>query len=114
MRVIFQTQRARVNTHTENLALKRRFAQACSRILRQKAVQSQKAMKESIWRAKRLTRQMLSYWKKADRVDREVRKRREKEAKEQQKLDVELTEAKRQQRKPKFLITQTELYAHFM
>lgn len=28
--------------------------------------------------------------------------------------DVELVEAKRQQRKLNFLITQTELYAHFM
>ena len=112
--VSFQTQRARVNTHKENLALKRRFAQACSRILRQKAIQSQKAMKESVWRAKRLTREMLSYWKQADRVEREVRKRREKEAEEQRKLDVELMEAKRQQRKLNFLITQTELYAHFM
>ena len=65
---MFQTQRARVNTHKENLALKRRFAQACSRILRQKAIQSQKAMKESVWRAKRLTRDMLSSWKQAGRV----------------------------------------------
>lgn len=29
-------------------------------------------------------------------------------------MDVELIEAKRQQRKLNFLITQTELYAHFM
>lgn len=30
------------------------------------------------------------------------------------KMDVEIIEAKRQQRKLNFLITQTELYAHFM
>lgn len=29
-------------------------------------------------------------------------------------MDVEIIEAKRQQRKLNFLITQTELYAHFM
>jgi DNA helicase INO80 len=57
---------------------------------------------------------MQSFWKQADRVEREVRKRRDKEAEEQRKMDMELMEAKRQQRKLNFLITQTELYAHFM
>lgn len=97
-------------------------------------------MKETIWRAKRLTREMQSYWKRYDRVERETRRRLEKEAEEQRKMDVELIEvrhllihkkniflllseylsislmfqAKRQQRKLNFLITQTELYAHFM
>ena len=33
---------------------------------------------------------------------------------EQYKMDVQLLEAKRQQRKLNFLITQTELYAHFI
>lgn len=42
------------------------------------------------------------------------RRQAEKEAEEQRKLDVELMEARRQQRKLNFLITQTELYAHFM
>lgn len=71
-------------------------------------------MKETVWRAKRLTREMQSYWKRYDRVERETRKRLEKEAEEQRKMDVELIEVKRQQRKLNFLITQTELYAHFM
>ena len=71
-------------------------------------------MKESVWRAKRLTREMQAFWKHADRAEREVRKRKDKEAEEQRKMDMELMEAKRQQRKLNFLITQTELYAHFM
>nr|CAD7459847.1 unnamed protein product [Timema tahoe] len=77
-------------------------------------MQSQKNMKETLWRAKRLTREMQAYWKRYDRVERETRRRQEKEAEEQRKLDGELMEAKRQQRKLNFLITQTELYAHFM
>lgn len=68
---------------------------------------------EVVWRAKRLTREMQAFWKKSDRFERETRRRMEKEAEEQRKLDVELIEAKRQQRKLNFLITQTELYAHF-
>lgn len=63
---------------------------------------------------KRLARENLAYWKRSKRVDREIRRKMEKEAEEQRKMDFELVEAKRQQRKLNFLITQTELYAHFM
>lgn len=63
---------------------------------------------------KRLARENLAYWKRSKRVDREIRRKMEKEAEEQRKMDFELIEAKRQQRKLNFLITQTELYAHFM
>ena len=67
-----------------------------------------------VTRAKRLTREMQAYWRHYDRVERAVRRQQEKELEEQQKIDVQLMEAKRQQRKLNFLITQTELYAHFM
>ena len=43
-----------------------------------------------------------------------ARRRAEKAAAEQRRADLELLEARRQQRKLNFLITQTELYAHFM
>lgn len=71
-------------------------------------------MKEQLWRMKRLARENIAYWKRSKRVDREIRRKMEKEAEEQRKMDFELIEAKRQQRKLNFLITQTELYAHFM
>ncbi|CAB0038453.1 unnamed protein product [Trichogramma brassicae] len=109
-----KVQRAKTNNHKEMLIGCKRVAQHCMKYWRQKAMQSQKNMKETVWRAKRLTREMQAYWKKCDRVERETRKRLEKEAEEQRKMDVELIEAKRQQRKLNFLITQTELYAHFM
>ncbi|XP_054271279.1 chromatin-remodeling ATPase INO80 [Macrosteles quadrilineatus] len=109
-----KVQRAKINNHKEVLTGCRRVAQYCMRYWRQKAMQSQKNMKETIWRAKRLSREMQSHWRRYDRVERETRRRMEKEAEEQRKMDVELMEAKRQQRKLNFLITQTELYAHFM
>ncbi|XP_058795965.1 chromatin-remodeling ATPase INO80 isoform X2 [Phymastichus coffea] len=109
-----KVQRAKINNHKEMLISCKKVAQHCMKYWRQKAMQSQKNMKETIWRQKRLTREMQSYWKRYDRVERETRKRLEKEAEEQRKMDVELIEAKRQQRKLNFLITQTELYAHFM
>ncbi|OAD54335.1 DNA helicase INO80 [Eufriesea mexicana] len=106
-----KVQRAKTNNHKEMLISCKKVAQHCMKYWRQKAMQN---MKETIWRAKRLTREMQSYWKRYDRVERETRRRLEKEAEEQRKMDVELIEAKRQQRKLNFLITQTELYAHFM
>jgi len=75
---------------------------------------SQRFTKETLSRAKRLTREMQNHWKKFDRVERQQKRLLEKEAEEQQKQDFQLLEAKRQQRKLNFLITQTELYAHFM
>lgn len=77
-------------------------------------LQSARAVKELQWRMKRLARENLAYWKRSKRVDREIRRKLEKEAEEQRKMDFEIIEAKRQQRKLNFLITQTELYAHFM
>ncbi|XP_058985395.1 chromatin-remodeling ATPase INO80-like, partial [Musca domestica] len=107
-------QRARSNNHKEMVQNCKRAATMCMKVVRQKAMISQKVMKETVWRAKRLTREMLSYWKRYERVERDTRRRMEKEAEEQRKMDVELIEVKRQQRKLNFLITQTELYAHFM
>jgi DNA helicase INO80 len=49
-------------------------------------------MKETLSRARRLTREMLIYWKRFDKVEKEHRKRAEKEAQEQRKLDLELME----------------------
>lgn len=49
-------------------------------------------MKETLWRQKRLTREMQAYWKRYDRVERETRRRMEKEAEEQRKMDVEMLE----------------------
>ena len=57
---------------------------------------------------------MLIFWKRNEREEREARKRAEKEALDKLKKEEELREAKRQQRKLNFLITQTELYSHFV
>ncbi|KAL3313020.1 putative DNA helicase ino80, partial [Cichlidogyrus casuarinus] len=43
-----------------------------------------------------------------------AKKKADRQAAEQRKADLELLESKRQQRKLDFLLTQTELYAHFM
>lgn len=106
--------RTKQSNHKETVQNCKRVATMCMKVVRQKALVSQKVMKETVWRAKRLTREMLAYWKRYERVERDTRRRMEKEAEEQRKMDVEIIEAKRQTRKLNFLITQTELYAHFM
>uniref|UniRef100_A0A8C5R6T5 Chromatin-remodeling ATPase INO80 n=1 Tax=Leptobrachium leishanense TaxID=445787 RepID=A0A8C5R6T5_9ANUR len=92
----------------------KKLAHQCMREVRRAAIQAQKNCKEMLPRARRLSKEMSLYWKKYDKVEKEHRKRAEKEALEQRKLDEEMREAKRQQRKLNFLITQTELYAHFV
>ena len=49
-------------------------------------------MKEIPSRAKRLSREMMAYWKRFEKVEKEHRKKAEKEAQEQRKMDLELRE----------------------
>ena len=106
--------KARNYNFKEKLAGSKRLATACMRVQRQKAMASQRLMKDAVWRAKRLTREMQVYWRRFEREEKQQKKAKEKVFLEQRKMDMELLEAKRQQRKLNFLITQTELYAHFM
>lgn len=59
-------------------------------------------------------REMLVFWKKNEREERDIRKRAEKEAVDRVKEEEERREAARQARKLEFLISQTELYSHFV
>ncbi|KAA8908314.1 hypothetical protein TRICI_004800 [Trichomonascus ciferrii] len=65
-------------------------------------------------KARRGMREMLAFWKRNEREEREQRKKAEKEALDQAKKEEELRESRRQARKLNFLITQTELYTHFI
>lgn len=98
----------------ELLAGIRKIAKECQKECRKSAIQSQKIMKEASTRSRRLAKEMQAYWKRFEKVEKEQRRKAEKEALEQRKIDIEMREMKRQQRKLNFLITQTELYAHFM
>lgn len=82
--------------------------------MRKQAQRSLKLSRESIARARRLMREANICWRRYERVEREARRKAEREELEQRKMEEERKEAKRQQRKLNFLITQTELYAHFV
>ncbi|KAI0735329.1 SNF2 family N-terminal domain-containing protein [Earliella scabrosa] len=91
-----------------------RLATLSSIQARRPFVKTAKATKDVQAKAKRLMREMLVFWKKNEKEERDVRKREQKEAIDRAKVEEEKREAARQARKLEFLISQTELYSHFV
>lgn len=77
-------------------------------------VRTAKSTKDVQTKGKRLMREMLVFWKKNEKEERDVRRREHKEAIDRAKIEEEKREATRQARKLEFLISQTELYSHFV
>lgn len=102
------------NNHRKQLMEAKRFAETCQREVKMKVSRSLRLMKGAAIRTRKLARDMLVYWKRMEREMAEVRKREEKEAAEALKRERELEEARRQQKRLDFLLSQTELYSHFM
>ncbi|GAA0175321.1 hypothetical protein LIER_28512 [Lithospermum erythrorhizon] len=92
----------------------KRFSENCQREVKLKVSRSLKLMRGAPIRTRKLARDMLVFWKRVDKEMMEVRKREEKEAAEALKREQELREARRQQQRLNFLLSQTELYSHFM
>ena len=91
-----------------------RVAKLASIQARRPFTKTAKANKDLQAKGKRLMREMLVFWKKNEREERDVRKREQKEAVDRAKIEEEKREAARQARKLEFLISQTELYSHFV
>lgn len=77
-------------------------------------LRNNKNQKDLTTKARRAMREMFNFWKRNERIERELRKKYEKELIDKAKKEEEEREAKRQSRKLNFLITQTELYSHFI
>ncbi|OWB80894.1 hypothetical protein B5S32_g5218 [[Candida] boidinii] len=92
----------------------RKTALLAARESKRWSLKTNKNQKDLITKARRSMREMLNFWKKNEREERELRKKAEKEAADLVKKEEEEREAKRQARKLNFLITQTELYSHFI
>ncbi|KAK4057852.1 putative DNA helicase ino80 [Microbotryomycetes sp. JL221] len=73
-----------------------------------------KGPKDAQVRAKRVMREVIAFSRGNEKRERESRKKAEKEAYDAARREEESREAKRQARKLNFLITQTELYSHFV
>lgn len=92
----------------------RKTAQLASRESRKWQVKTTKAQKDQFAKARRCMREMLSFWKKNEKEERNLRLKAEQEALQRAKKEEEEREAKRQSRKLNFLLNQTELYSHFI
>lgn len=77
-------------------------------------LRTNKGTKDQQARAKRVMRDMMGFWKRNEREERDLRKAAEKQELENQRKEEAEREAARQKRKLNFLISQTELYSHFI
>ena len=92
----------------------RKTAQLAAKEARRWQVRTNKSTKDVSARAKRAMREMLGFWKRNERDEREGRKAAERQELDRAKKAEAEREANRQKRKLNFLISQTELYSHFI
>ncbi|TCD67024.1 putative DNA helicase ino80 [Steccherinum ochraceum] len=101
-------------SYAAKTAQAKRLAQLAVTMARKPYIRSTKSAKDTQNKGKRLMREMLVFWKKNEKEEREVRRREHREAMDRAKMEEEKREATRQARKLEFLISQTELYSHFV
>ncbi|ORY71030.1 SNF2 family N-terminal domain-containing protein, partial [Pseudomassariella vexata] len=77
-------------------------------------LRTNKGTKDLQARAKRCMRDMMGFWKRNEREERDLRKAAERQELENARKEEADREAARQKRKLNFLISQTELYSHFI
>ncbi|KAK3112848.1 putative DNA helicase ino80, partial [Teratosphaeriaceae sp. CCFEE 6253] len=92
----------------------RKTAQLAAKEARRWQLRTNKSTKDVAARAKRAMREMLGFWKRNERDEREGRKVAERAELDKAKRIEAEREASRQKRKLNFLISQTELYSHFI
>ena len=92
----------------------RKTAQLAAKEARRWQLRTNKSTKDVQARAKRSMREMMSFWKRNEREERDLRRVAEKQELENAKKAEADREANRQKRKLNFLISQTELYSHFI
>lgn len=92
----------------------KKTAVLASREAKRWQLKNNKNQKDLTSKARRAMREMFNFWKRNERLERDARKKHEKELMDKAKKEEEDREAKRQLRKLNFLITQTELYSHFI
>lgn len=108
---VYRIKTISLSVRQENL---RKTAQLASKQSRKWQERTNKSMKDTQARAKRTMREMMSFWKRNEREERDMRRLAEKQELESAKKAEAEREANRQRRKLNFLISQTELYSHFI
>ncbi len=113
-RDIFRQSQLVRSSYNASLSSVRKAVSVVSREVRRRALKNFRGLREASQRARRLVREMQSYWRRHEREVADTRKRSAKEADDRLRQEEEEREAKRQQKKLDFLLTQTELYSHFI
>jgi chromatin-remodeling ATPase INO80 len=108
---VYRIKGSSFGTRLENL---RKTAQLAGKQAKKWQERTNKSMKDTQARAKRTMREMMSFWKRNEREERDLRRMAEKKEIEDAKKAEADREANRQKRKLNFLISQTELYSHFI
>ncbi|KAJ5345195.1 hypothetical protein N7452_003199 [Penicillium brevicompactum] len=108
---VYRIKSTSLSTRQENL---RKTAQLASKQSRKWQERTNKSTKDTQARAKRAMREMMTFWKRNEREERDLRRVAEKQELESAKKAEADREANRQKRKLNFLISQTELYSHFI
>lgn len=92
----------------------KKLAQTSSKEILKKANKLQREAKESNVRAKRLQREMVSFWRRKERETADMRKKREKEETEARKKREEEEESLKQRKRLEYIMRQSDIYSHFM
>ncbi|KAI5292844.1 putative DNA helicase ino80 [Ascosphaera acerosa] len=108
---VFRIKTTSLNTRQDNL---RKTAQLASKQCKKWQDRTNKWHKDTQSRAKRTMREMMSFWKRNEREERDLRRLAEKQELASAKKAEADREANRQRRKLNFLISQTEIYSHFI
>lgn len=100
--------------HANRTINQKKTVQLCAKEARRWQFRTNKTAKDMQAKSKRAMREMLIFWKRNERGDLLNRQKAEKEIIDKAKKEEESRESRRQARKLNFLITQTELYSHFI
>lgn len=100
--------------HTSHLSFHKRISLLTQREQRKLTTRTTKNNKEIQAKAKKVMREVLFHWRRNEKDERDVRRKADRDAYDKARAEEQSRESQRQQRKLNFLITQTELYSHFV
>ncbi|ETS79857.1 DNA helicase INO80 [Pestalotiopsis fici W106-1] len=111
---VSRTYKLAVDSYATKASNLKKTAILASKEAKRWQLRTNKGTKDLQARAKRCMRDMMSFWKRNEREERDLRKAAERQEIENARKEEAEREAARQKRKLNFLISQTELYSHFI
>ncbi|KAI2643581.1 SNF2 family N-terminal domain-containing protein [Xylaria nigripes] len=111
---VLKTYKLATDSYTTKASNLKKTAILASKEAKRWQLRTNKGTKDLQARAKRCMRDMMGFWKRNEREERDLRKVAERQELENARKEEADREAARQKRKLNFLISQTELYSHFI